>query len=377
MHINHKQRIIGLDLIRAVAILLVMISHSTILLAPESDSTSIAIVQFFGAVGVDLFFVLSGYLIGGILLMQLENDQTNFRHLLHFWRRRWFRTLPNYFLILLVNSILFFTLFDESIPNLGAYPLFLQNFASPHPNFFTEAWSLSIEEYSYIFGPFLLYVLLFFFGKSQRKKLFLLSSLVMILAGLAFRFHFHFETITEDNGQWSQSVRKVVIYRLDAIYYGFLAVYVSYYFRGFWKKIGTIASVLGSSIFLGMHAVMFIFELLPTTTPLFYNVWYLPLLGMSLLLFFPKASTMSIPRRFATIVTKISLWSYALYLVNFSIVLLSIQQLIDVQKLDFTLKTVTLGLYWLISFILAYLLYRFYERPTTDLRDRKGITNIL
>ncbi|MBT8377560.1 MAG: acyltransferase family protein, partial [Bacteroidia bacterium] len=102
---SQSQRIFGLDVVRAIAILLVLISHSTILIFPESNSNAVFAIQFFGTIGVDIFFVLSGYLIGRILLKQLQTQDFSFKNVLYFWIRRWFRTLPNYYLILIVNII--------------------------------------------------------------------------------------------------------------------------------------------------------------------------------------------------------------------------------------------------------------------------------
>lgn len=72
MNSNHINRIFGLDLIRSVAILLVVMSHATLLLFPYSKHSIIVLVKILGAVGVDLFFVLSGFLIGGIRLKQID-----------------------------------------------------------------------------------------------------------------------------------------------------------------------------------------------------------------------------------------------------------------------------------------------------------------
>ena len=85
-----------------------------------------------------MFFVLSGFLIGGILIRALERDGATMATLLHFWIRRWFRTLPNYFLILLLLSAISCWLYHRSFWTLD-YFFFLQNFNKPSPPFFAEA----------------------------------------------------------------------------------------------------------------------------------------------------------------------------------------------------------------------------------------------
>ena len=72
-------------------------------------------------------------------------------------------------------------------------------------------------------------------------------------------------------------------------------------------------------------------------------------------------------------ITSISILSYALYLVNYSAVLLSIQYFIDVENQSVLIKILIFGMYWFISFLLAYLLYKYFEKPMTDLRNSKFI----
>ena len=91
-----------LDLCRALAILLVLLSHGRYLVRsalPWADY-----LRFGGFMGVELFFALSGFLIGGILIRLSRGSGTHW--LRGFDARRWFRTLPNYYLFLLVNVLL-------------------------------------------------------------------------------------------------------------------------------------------------------------------------------------------------------------------------------------------------------------------------------
>jgi len=136
MYIDYKHRIFGLDVVRTLAVLLVLISHSTFLLFPQENNFLITITRFFGTVGVDLFFVLSGFLIGRIILRLLKQEKVSFNDLFYFWIRRWFRTLPNYFLILILNIILFYVFHGELINRIGYYFVFLQNFSTAQSDFF-------------------------------------------------------------------------------------------------------------------------------------------------------------------------------------------------------------------------------------------------
>ena len=175
--LKESQRIFGLDVVRALAISLVLLSHCTLLVFPNMGNGIIDVIRGLGAFGVDIFFVLSGYLIGGIILKMIENGQTSFKDLLRFWRRRWFRTLPNYFLILIINIAIGLSIGVMDFKGTFSYFLFLQNFTAPHPDFFTEAWSLSIEEYAYLFFPLMLFMVLGFLRKHKPIKLFIICLL--------------------------------------------------------------------------------------------------------------------------------------------------------------------------------------------------------
>lgn len=373
MYINSKNRIFGLDVLRATAILLVLFSHSTLLLFPKQQHVLITVIQFFGTVGVDLFFVLSGFLIGTILLKQLQKGDTKFKDFCYFWLRRWFRTLPNYFLILILNILLLFILKGEILSVMAAYFGFFQNFNSPHPDFFTEAWSLSIEEYAYIIGPLILFVLLYFLKKTSYNALFLVTTFSVIITVTCFRFNFHLNNNIYSMHEWSQHIRKVVIYRIDSIYYGFLAAFFVYNFKSFVMKFKSLFFVLGILLFLATHILIFSFGVQPENASFFFNIFYLPLLSVSLLLLFPFFIEWNPKRFFKTQITSISVLSYGLYLVNYSIVLLTIQYFIDTILQSNIVKLIVLVVYWLISFLLAHLLYKFFENPITNLRDSRYI----
>src|SRR2546422_8654462 len=88
-----RERQPGLDLLRALAIIVVVIYHAALFGFKLPGR-----VDRFGWIGVDLFFVLSGYLIGGQFLAPLAREQPI--KLWRFFARRVFRIMPAYFVIL-------------------------------------------------------------------------------------------------------------------------------------------------------------------------------------------------------------------------------------------------------------------------------------
>lgn len=106
---NNKARLKSLDILRGFAILIVLFKHtntSTVPNLPQLHGVAGFVfyrLKFFGASGVDLFFVLSGFLVGGLLVNELE--KTGSIRVARFWLRREFKILPSYYCLLLVLGI--------------------------------------------------------------------------------------------------------------------------------------------------------------------------------------------------------------------------------------------------------------------------------
>jgi peptidoglycan/LPS O-acetylase OafA/YrhL len=366
-----NKRVFGLDLVRTIAIILVVVSHCTFILHEETNNPILVAIRSLGAIGVDLFFVLSGYLIGGILLNQIHENQTKFKDFLRFWKRRWFRTLPNYFLILLVN-ILIVLLVGETLPdNSFLYVLFLQNFSEPHPDFFTEAWSLSIEEYSYLILPLILFFCLNIFKREYAKQnVFIRVTFGLIVAQLLFKIGFYVDANITSYKDWSATFRKVVIYRLDAIYYGFIVIYYYTKYPQFFKKYSKILCILSLVTFAMTHLLIYTNDLLPQTHLAFYVFAYLPIIAICCGLTFPFAVTLEVKKGLGKIIYFLSTRSYAIYLVNFSIILLNLKTICNLEVMSLPFKLMMILLFLLLTLVLSDIVYRYFEKPILNLRDR-------
>lgn len=165
----------SLDGVRAIAILLVMAFH-------------FGLIRF-GWMGVQLFFVLSGFLISGILLKEKEQKAPLIAKLKKFWIRRSLRIFPLYYIYLLVFVMIYcWVAFPEGylhdLPYLFTYTYNLTRISdSWHESpVYTHFWSLCVEEQFYLFFPFIIFLL------SKRSLRFLLLA-VLILAPL-FRWLF-------------------------------------------------------------------------------------------------------------------------------------------------------------------------------------------
>lgn len=226
-------RVYGLDVFRAFAILFVLMGHS---FEHAKIPPEIQTYGHLGILGVELFFVLSGFLIGSIIMRLLDEKRFHsFADISTFWKRRWLRTLPLYFVALLA-----FLRFDyhgrHELFDFPAYFVFLQNFAYRIPEFFELSWSLAIEEHFYLWFPI---VFLIWERITKRAQLALiLSAVTFIIIAYAFRFSF---PLFSDWNEYNRTIRLVVLSRLDAIMFGVLMAAVKHYWNaGFnWIKGGT------------------------------------------------------------------------------------------------------------------------------------------
>jgi len=318
--------------------------------------------------------VLSGFLIGKILYKSLILEKPTILAIKHFWLRRWFRTLPNYYLILLINIGIVLFIGRELPDTLWQYFFFVQNFSGAMDIFFTESWSLPIEEFTYLLGPVILFVLLILLKKVSRKKVYLLACLFFILAFLITKFYYSFYKSVPDMYYWSEHLKTVTIYRLDAIFYGFLGVYAAINYSTFWKRYAILYAGLGAFILLLLNFGIPYLGWFITVKPMFWNVWYLPINSFAILCFLPMLSTWKTSNRLLRFgVTRISLISYSMYLLHYSVILQLLRYFLPIEELSKLDKVIYVVVYLLSTVLLSYVLYKVFEKPTTDLRDNSLI----
>lgn len=160
------KRSFGLDVLRAAAIIGVLLCHGLNIYIRRINITSS------WSSGVELFFVLSGFLIGRICLLGFQAETFSFWS---FWRARWWRTLPPYFAAILLY--LAARLIYPPFPPIHAYYLvFLQNYLEIAG--FAPSWSLCVEEHFYLCLPILLAAFITFWG--MRSLRYLLPALFFV-----------------------------------------------------------------------------------------------------------------------------------------------------------------------------------------------------
>jgi peptidoglycan/LPS O-acetylase OafA/YrhL len=225
---QNRERQPGLDLLRALAIIVVVIYHVGIMGFPLPGR-----VHRFGWIGVDLFFVLSGYLIGGQLLAPLARNQGI--NLGRFFARRGLRILPAYLVILAVYVFL---------PSWREYPemspqwkflISVQNIGLHGGTAFSHAWSLAVEDQFYLLLP----LILLFLNRSRRVAV--IVPCVIVLGGIALRTFLAYQNPAADFGVSWRGFQTLIYYatwtRLDPLLFGVALAAIEKFRPNWWKQL--------------------------------------------------------------------------------------------------------------------------------------------
>lgn len=196
----------SLDGLRAIAILLVMTFHADI--------------TYFGWMGVQLFFVLSGFLIISILWKEKLKPGTIGEKLKRFWIRRSLRIFPLYFGFVLLLALGFWFLnypatFKEYYPYLLTYTF---NYSLHLPEkqgpFFTFLWSLSIEEQFYLLFP----LIMFFCSRNFIKIL--MVSIIILAPFIRFALGVYYTNLGYEPNVVANSIYWNTLSHMDAFFLG-------------------------------------------------------------------------------------------------------------------------------------------------------------
>jgi len=301
-----------------------------------------------GFVGVDVFFVISGYLITTIIAQDLQKDQFS---LLSFYERRARRILPALALVALITSVFsYFILFPNDFSDFSKSLIGLSTFTSNiffwrDSGYFSSAaelkpmihtWSLAVEEQFYIFFP-LFFMLVWTFG----KQIVLISLVLIFLLSLSL-------------AEWGTHHYPTASFFLlptrgwEIVIGSLCAIYILQYPQ---RKMIKFAGLIG--LFLIIYSVFF-FNV-DTPTPSLYTL--VPTLGAALIILYSNKQTIEGRLLSRPFFVGIGLASYSAYLWHQPIFAL----LRHVFLNDLNLMTVMAAL--IMISILSYLTLRFIERP--------------
>jgi peptidoglycan/LPS O-acetylase OafA/YrhL len=350
------KRIFGLDLLRAVSIWLVLLQHTGITLFGLTGQVQI------GSIGVDIFFVLSGFLIGSILLRDLSTENS-LRSIRKFLIRRWFRILPVYYLCLFFK----FCFIDHSIgANILYYVFFLQN-NFYGIKFYGVTWSLVIEEWFYLFTPFFFFMAIRLL-KSHGKIL-----LVLILF-IASESLLRYAYVSLRSVPYS-GVNSSFPFRFDSLFLGVLLAYLKLHYAYLYNKLAQWRFfLLGCISFTG-----YLFYLSSISIPeiridqlLFPRTLGFLWLDLSIALLIPYINRLKtvpghgfVSRITGGFITQTSILTYSIYLTHMLVTPYTFS-----GSLPFSGWAGHFLLTIAATYLISYLLYHFYEKPMLDLRER-------
>jgi peptidoglycan/LPS O-acetylase OafA/YrhL len=364
-----NKRIPELDGIRGTAILAILTYHMLGLEGSAVIPGKIMAILSFGWTGVDLFFVLSGFLIGGILLD--ARDSANYFKV--FYVRRFYRILPLYCAICLLSVPVFYLhlgthawLFEKKVP-WYAFLTFGQNFwmaklNSISPRQIDATWSLAIEEQFYLTLPFVVRVV-------SRKSLPYVLAIGVLLAPLS-RVILWF---TLDPAYRKFATYVLPFCRMDALLLGVLAA-CAVRSDACWNWlvahqtiIGAASAVLGAGILEMVHKKLGLGSFAVTS----FGYTWIALFYLSLLLLaVTQRGFVSRVFRFRPLM-QLGILAYGLYLFNYPVLGLVYglagrpsPRLIDLWTIGLTLLS------GLLMFALASFSWTYFEKPLVNLGHR-------
>jgi peptidoglycan/LPS O-acetylase OafA/YrhL len=333
-----------IDGLRAISVLSVLIYHLEISINHRVFSG--------GFLGVDIFFVISGYLITKILLIDLESKTFSY---FDFIKRRIRRILPVLFVVILLSTIgAWFILLPSSLTNFSKsviYTVFFNsNFFFWHDIFLKysheqaqlypllHTWSLAIEEQYYLIFPIVLLILIKFL---KEFKLLILSLTAIISLTLSQIFVFKYPSFAF----------YLLPFRVWEILVGSICAYLILYMNDHIYKKNFIALI-------GLILVLLSFLLFNKDTPHPSIYTLVPILGVSLIILFYNKSKKNWFTRIMTSnpMVKLGLISYSLYLIHFPIFSLS-RRILNFENYDVKIMLI------IISLIVSFILFKFIEIP--------------
>jgi len=342
----NQRRLANLDLLRTIAILMVVFYHCVNLAnVPQRWVWHIAET---GSLGVDLFFVLSGFLIGSLYWKEKSRFGQVDNWL--FIRRRTFRTVPMYLLIMPLAYLPVYL--ARSTPFDWKYLFFLQNYNISMP-FYVISWSLCIEEHFYLLLPFLIPPVI----RLPKPVLFPVIALLLLLPTL-LRMSLHSEYVTSEGFGYYFTATHL---RYEGLLVGVIVSYFVTYQPALLKNlipyrwiiyVFTIVSVLSASLMSPFMKYSFSFSIASFAFSLSLCVAY-----------YDQTYQISTHR----INYLIAVSSYCIYLVHSLVIHIFVQLF---NKLSFNFAYGKIPIMFIACLVVGYWVHLLTEKKLLQWRDR-------
>jgi peptidoglycan/LPS O-acetylase OafA/YrhL len=354
-------RIHGLDTLRALAIVLVFANHHLLFV---SKASPFGWLGELGWIGVDVFFGLSGYLIGNQIFAAMRTEQG--LSLPVFYARRFLRTLPNFYVVLALYALWPWFRNGLSMPPLWEFLTFTQNINLTPGTAFSHAWSLCVEEQFYVLLPAVALLV----GLARRPLWLGWPAIVAVFAaGAAIRSSLWDPGMAQQGGfQFYSLIYYASWCRFDELVAGVALALLKNCHGNAWTRLtshGNAALVLGAALFAAACRWFYDDHYAYGVTVFGY-----PLLALAVFLLLVAAlspgsllSRTRIPGARA-----LALWSYAIYLLHKQLCILLKPELMEFGLApDSVASTVAMAV---ASVAAGWLLYTVVETPFMTLRNR-------
>lgn len=366
LHTEAPNKLYGLDHLRALAIIIVMLFHYQRFLGhPEWFPQMIT----FGWTGVDLFFVLSGFLIASQLFGQIKNEGSF--SVKEFYLKRFFRIIPVYLVVVGIYFCFPFFREKEALPPLWKFLTFTQNFGIHLKEYgtFSHAWSLCVEEHFYLFFPLILIIFQRsnFFRKSYWALLFLFF--LSFIIRLYCWNNIFISKINDPSAEtfWLENIYYPAYNRLDGLLVGVsIAAFYQYLPRLFDKvsAYGNLFIMLGIAVVGGVYFFYSAFMTLSTT------LFSFPLIsiGYGLIVLGALSPTSFLYRWNSATTSFIATLSYAIYLSHKGIIHIG-QKVFSNWGIDKN-SSIMLLVCFIFSVAVAWVLNLAIEKPFMKMRKQ-------
>lgn len=356
-------RLPGLDLLRAIAIVWVMLFHSFSVggLGPDFEWLS-----RFGWAGVDIFFVLSGFLIGTQVLRQLQRSESF--SVGDFYARRAWRILPAFAVMLALYALVPTLREAPGLQPWWQFATFTMNLLIDYARnqAFSHAWSLCVEEHFYLVFPLLAWWL----TRRVSASRFLGACATVMMLGIALRgaTWLHYAAVDPPRNWFLEELYYPTWMRLDGLLIGVMLATLRVHRPQIWARLQRRANVF---LLGGVAVCCLAFGLFRDRTGLLANTFGWPLLsfGFGLLVFAGADRHSLIGRWRVPGVGWIAAISYSLYLshkiafhVVHAAIAPSMQGSAGILFLTYALAT----------FLLGAVLHCLVERPFLRWRDQRA-----
>jgi peptidoglycan/LPS O-acetylase OafA/YrhL len=364
---ENKQRLKELDMLRAIAVLLVLGRH--LLLIPETLSDGAR--SFFllwrevGWIGVDLFFVISGFLVSGLLFQ--EYRLIGRISLSRFLIRRAFKIYPPFYVLLGVTLGFssYFSLPTEKWLYLGEF-FFLQNYVG---SVWNHTWSLAVEEHFYIILSVVVCTLLST-NRGQSNPFKFLPTLIISIAVTILLFRC-MTGISRPVGDWA-AVLGLTHFRIDSLFFGVLLSYVVHFFPSVLESIVRRFSYILLTCVISCILIPILFPLAASrfSYTVGFTVLYLGSGALLLLaLFSPSRGQARAVRFCAPALIPIGRASYSIYLWHMFMYYVSGHIFLSPASTTYSFA-LHVSAYLVGSVVLGMLMFRLIETPSLAIRQK-------